>query len=113
MEKGEANGGVEEENDAMWNADAMGSLTMGAILTLRVRDSFVNLDQDLMDAIADNHIAGEDLGADTIWLIIANIAHAFCQVSCLKWGTELVSVDFDFSPEMARPVATRQNLARS
>jgi ubiquitin-conjugating enzyme E2 O len=44
MEKGEADaadlsaGGekMEEENAEMWNADAMGSLTMGAIITLRV-----------------------------------------------------------------------------
>ncbi len=36
IDKGEAGGGVEDENDEMWNADAMGSLTMGAILTLKV-----------------------------------------------------------------------------
>jgi hypothetical protein len=44
MDKGEADaadlsvGGdkIEEENAEMWNADAMGSLTMGAILTLKV-----------------------------------------------------------------------------
>ena len=28
--------GLEEENEEMWNADAMGSLTMGAILSLKV-----------------------------------------------------------------------------
>ncbi len=40
MEKGEVggsgSGGVEEENAEMWNADAMGSLTMGAIIMLKV-----------------------------------------------------------------------------
>lgn len=45
IEKGEeqaaSNGGksgeeLQDENEEMWNADAMGSLTMGAILTLKV-----------------------------------------------------------------------------
>lgn len=37
MEKGEAGGvGGEGENDQMWNSDAMGSLTTGAILSLKV-----------------------------------------------------------------------------
>ena len=40
MEMGEAGDDgrewVEEENEQMWNADAMGSLTKGAIITLKV-----------------------------------------------------------------------------
>ena len=39
IQKGEEEGGkmeVEEENEEMWDGDAMGSLTMGAILTLKV-----------------------------------------------------------------------------
>lgn len=40
IQKGEEEGGggdAQEENEEMWDADAMGSLTMGAILTLKVR----------------------------------------------------------------------------
>jgi hypothetical protein len=68
IQKGEEEGGKmdsEEENEEMWDGDAMGSLTMGAILTLKVSyGDHESCCAKLMTA-DDNGIGEDSGGADS------------------------------------------------
>lgn len=69
IEKGEVGQSIEqeEENAEMWNADAMGRLTMGAIITLKVSSlRFQNRlsvgNDDLTLIVENDRVVAEDMG---------------------------------------------------